>query len=129
VETAEYFSRTVGQKTQLVPRRTWQKKRFALIATGTSDTTQEHARALLTADEVRRIGTDEALVITGNRKPLLVRKYRYTLPPQPGAASGLGPARSTLLAAPPPAAPAATNEETPVEPARKPALPPPCPKS
>jgi len=96
VETAEYFSRAVGQATQLIPRRTYQKKRFALIAMGTSDTTGESPRALLTADEVRRIGSEEALVIAGNRKPLLVHKFRYTLAPVPAAAPGLGPARSTL---------------------------------
>ena len=28
VETAQYFSRSLGEKTQVSPRRTWQKKRF-----------------------------------------------------------------------------------------------------
>jgi len=98
VETAEYFSRAVGQKTQLIPRRTYQKKRFAVFALSTSDTAQESPRALLTGDEVRRIGTNEALVITGNRKPLLVHKYRYTLSPQPSLASPLGPARTLPVA-------------------------------
>jgi len=123
VETAEYFSRAVGQKTQLIPRRTWQKKRFALFALSTSDTNQESPRALLTGDEVRRIGTNEALVITGNRKPLLVHKYRYTLSPQPCLASGLGPARTL------PVASAAAEEAQIPEPATagRPPLPPPLP--
>ena len=124
VETAEYFSRAVGLKTQLIPRRTWQKKRFALFALSTSDTAQESPRALLTGDEVRRIGTNAALVITGNRKPLLVHKYRYTLSPQPSLASGLGPARTLL-----PVAFAAAEEAAIPEPATagRPPLPPPLP--
>ena len=123
VETAEYFSRAVGQTTQLIPRRTYQKKRFAPFALSTSDTTGESPRALLTGDEVRRIGTDQALVITGNRKPLLVHKYRYTLPPQPSLASPLGPARTL------PVASAAAEEAAMPEPATagRPPLPPPLP--
>lgn len=62
-------------------------------------------------------------MITGNRKPLLVHKYRYTLSPQPSLASGLGPARTL------PVASAAAEEAQIPEPAAagSPSLPPPLP--
>jgi len=78
VETAQYFSRSLGEKTQASPRRTWQKRRFSLFSTGTSDTTQEHSRWLMTPDEIRRLGDRELLVITGNRRPMKIEKTRYT---------------------------------------------------
>lgn len=100
VETADYFSRTLGEGTAIVPRRTWQKKRFALVSATTSDTTMEHARPLMTADEVRRIGSDKALVITGNRRPMLLERINYAKAPKMALASPLGPARSLSVELP-----------------------------
>ena len=37
VETADFFSRTLGEGSVVLPRRTWQKNRFALVALTTSD--------------------------------------------------------------------------------------------
>ena len=90
VETAHYFSRSLGEKTQASPRRTWQKKRFALFASSVSDTAQQHARALLSADEIRRIGTQETVVITGNRRPLRIEKTFYTTPSCAALTTSLG---------------------------------------
>ena len=36
---------------------------------------QKHARRLLTADEVRRIGDHEQVMITTNRRPVLMRGW------------------------------------------------------
>ncbi len=92
VETADYFSRTLGEETMQIPKRTWQKKRFALISMNTSDTTHEHARRLLTPDEVRRIGSDKAIVIVGNRRPMLLERIKYIDPPKTAKTTSLGPA-------------------------------------
>lgn len=130
VETADYFSRTLGEGTAIVPRRTWQKKRFALVSTTTSDTTMEHARPLLTADEVRRIGSDKALVIAGNRRPLLLDRIVYTEAPKMASTTPLGPARTlpvelpTLTGAPvvssePPPLPSEFKSDRPRKSARK----------
>ena len=55
---------------------------------------------LLTADEVRRIGEGEALVITGNRRPLLIDKYRYLAAmPRAALAGALGEARALEMPA------------------------------
>jgi type IV secretion system protein VirD4 len=92
VETAQYFSRSLGEKTQSSPRRTWQKRRFSLFATGTSDTVQEHSRSLMTPDEIRRLGTDEVLVITGNRRPMRIEKTDYAASPCAAVTTPLGEA-------------------------------------
>ncbi len=116
VETAQYFSRSLGEKTQSSPRRTWQKRRFALFATGTSDTMQQHSRLLMTPDEIRRIGTDEVLVITGNRRPMRIEKTGYTAAPRTAQTTPLGEALSLEIEF----APSASSKPPP-------SLPPPLP--
>ncbi len=115
VETAQYFSRSLGEKTQVSPRRTWQKRRFSLFANGMSDTVQEHSRWLMTPDEVRRIRTDEILVLTGNRRPMKIEKTSYNEMPLAARATPLGEA----LTLPIEFAPPATAKE------RTPSFPPP----
>ena len=104
VETATYFSRSLGEATLSVYRPSWSRRRFALFASSVSVSDQEHARLLLTADEVRRIGEEQALVITGNRRPLLINKSWYHNLPNPqkgssGVPGGLGEARCSSAAA------------------------------
>ena len=89
VDTSEYFSRSLGPKTETTPRRSFQRRRFAFFAGSVSDTIQEFARPLLTVDEIRRIPTTRALVITGNRRPLLIDKYHYALAPQTATTTAL----------------------------------------
>ena len=97
VETADYFSRTLGQGTIARKMRSWQRRRFAWFASTTSDTLQEHGRLLLTADEVRRLSEREMLVITGNTKPMLVQKIRYDTPPRTAATRRLGKSQSASV--------------------------------
>ena len=97
VETAQYFSRSLGEKTQVSPRRTWQKKRWSLFATGMSDTMQEHSRWLMTPDEVRRIGTGELLILTGNRRPLRIEKTVYEAIACAAPTTPLGEARAVPI--------------------------------
>ena len=92
VETAHYLSRTLGEATVGVRRPSWSRKRFALFASSVSVSDQEHARSLMTPDEIRRIGEGQALVITGNRRPLLIDKYRYEASPKRVDGGGLGKA-------------------------------------
>lgn len=100
VETAHYFSRTLGEGTISGPKRTWQKKRFALVAMNTTDSVSEHARLLMTPDELRRIPSDKALVIAGNRRPLLLERVVYSDPPRTATASPLGSARTLPIVLP-----------------------------
>lgn len=97
VETAQYFSRSLGEKTQASPRRTWQKKRFSLFATGSSSTIQEHSRWLMTPDEIRRIETNEVLVISGNRRPMRIEKTVYQGVSNTASTTPLGEALSLQI--------------------------------
>ncbi len=103
VETAQYFSRSLGEKTQVSPRRTWQKKRWSLFANGMSDTVQEHSRWLMTPDEVRRIRIDEMLVLTGNRRPMKLQKTSYSEMPLTARATPLREALTLPIEFAPPA--------------------------
>ena len=47
----------------------------------------EHGRPLLTPDEVRRLPRDEAIVIVGNKRPLLLKKLYYNEEPCEAEAS------------------------------------------
>jgi type IV secretion system protein VirD4 len=103
VDSAEYFSRALGEATRVTRKRARHRRWLNPHPASTTDSSGEHKRALLTADEVRRIGTDEAIVITGNRRPLLLPKFFYDAPPNPAATSPLGQASAALplsLAAP-----------------------------
>lgn len=77
VDTATYFSRSLGEASVSRRQVSWNRRRFALLASSSSVSHPEHARRLLTPDEVRRIGEKDALVITGNRRPFLLQKYWY----------------------------------------------------
>ena len=114
VETAQYFSRSLGEKTQVSPRRTWQKKRWSLFAIGMSDTVQEHSRWLMTPDEVRRIGTGEMLILTGNRRPLRIEKTVYEATSSPAPITPLGEARAMPIEFATPAAAKSLPEPPPL---------------
>lgn len=73
VDSAEYFSRSLGDETARVAKTS----RHGLLNATYSHSTAEHARRLLTADEVRRIDSDKAIVIVGNRRPMLLEKEFY----------------------------------------------------
>lgn len=94
VDTAEYFSRSIGQATVVTERRS-RTRRFLGILPGTvQEGSQNHARSLLTADEVRRLPKENLLVITGNRLPMQVQRYQYARLPLTARSMGLGEAIS-----------------------------------
>ena len=128
VETAQYFSRSLGEKTQASPRRTWQKRRFSLFATATSDTVQEHSRFLMTPDEIRRLGNDELLVITGNRRPIRIAKTRYIASPFTAPTAPLGEALTLPISFAPPT-PMKCSLPSSSPPPLPPEIPPESPKS
>ena len=102
VETAEYFSRSLGPATVTDPRRSRTRPWLSVFPRTLHDTTQEHGRPLLTPDEVRRLPQDEMLVLTGNRLPMRVTKCRYDRAPRPATAPGLGEALAITLEQPAP---------------------------
>jgi type IV secretion system protein VirD4 len=76
-QTAEYFSRALGEATVRDSRRTFHLSHF-LFPSSETLTRDSHKRQLLTSDEVRRISESEALVLMGNRRPWRLGKVYYS---------------------------------------------------
>lgn len=81
VTTAEYVSRALGVTTVVSKKKARTRRWFLWQPVSATLSTAEHGRALLTPDEVRRIDEDEAIVIVGNRRPILLPKDWYDRPP------------------------------------------------
>lgn len=97
VDTAEYVSRALGQATQVTRRRAWHRRGVVSAPHGSTQSFQEHGRPLLTADEVRRVQADQAIVLTGNRRPLLLEKLVYSQEAEEANAPRLGYPRGLVL--------------------------------
>ena len=87
-QTADYVSRTLGEKTVVHNRNS-----FNVGMTGFSvgSSGAEHRRQLLTADEVMRIGENEAIARTSNKYPMRIYKGYYNEQPR------TAPVTQTLL--------------------------------
>ncbi|RYG32509.1 hypothetical protein EON81_20500, partial [bacterium] len=91
VESADYFSRSLGEATT----KTGKTSRHGLINSTVTLSTDEHSRRLLTSDEVRRIDSDKAVAIVGNRRPMLLDKHFYSGEPRTAKTSTLGRAMAS----------------------------------
>lgn len=90
VEDAKYFERLLGDKTH-------HEQRISVASTGKSgktitDSPNAHRRPLMTADEITRLGSDEMIVRTGNRRPMKLQRVYYDAPPNPARTRALGEA-------------------------------------
>ena len=75
-KTVEYFSKELGEKTikrksDSVNRDSHKKK------TGTSESEQIMARALMTPDELRRMDNDDCIIFEKGLKPIKAKKFWY----------------------------------------------------
>jgi len=77
VKTGTYISQALGEQTIITNKKSRHRRWFLWTPTGATVSRSEHGRSLLTADEVRRIGEDEAIVVVGNRRPMLLQKQHY----------------------------------------------------
>jgi len=102
-DTAEHVSRALGETTV---RQEYQSRRpEGWLVTSYSYGEHHTQRRLLTADEVRRIGDSEALLIIANYRPIRARRAFWNAPPRPAAAGALGPEQTLVVrepVAPPP---------------------------
>ena len=105
-EDASWFGEKLGQTTVLTRRADASRKRGRAMAHDGTDGLSEHARPLLTADEVTCLPEDELLVLAGPRRPFRLRQRRayqdrrlrrlMALPLRDGAAMPVGgPKRAT----------------------------------
>jgi type IV secretion system protein VirD4 len=102
IETARYVSASLGDGTINADRTSTQRLFGVLPSPIVTVSDQHHGRPLLTADEVRRIKTDEAIVITGNHRPMLLNKKYYSTEPNTKSATPT-PLGQALLSIPQPA--------------------------
>ncbi len=93
VQTAEYVSRMLGDATVVVERESTTHAGVFDTVFSKSRSRTEHRRPLLTPDEVMRIGEDEAIIRTGNRRPMRLAKGYYDEPPRTASAGSLGAAK------------------------------------
>ena len=90
LESAELVSRSLGEAT--VEGRS--SSRHGTISPTYGATESEHGRRLLTPDEVRRIPEDRAIVLVGNRRPLMLPKLWHDAPVSVARTTALGEARA-----------------------------------
>jgi type IV secretory pathway TraG/TraD family ATPase VirD4 len=91
-----------------------------LPAAETSWSQHRLARRLLTADEVRRMGHDQCVVVVANQRPVFARRWWWNAAARAAPAFALGPAKAAAL--PPPAKPAPPSTSPPPSTPPKPAL-------
>src|SRR5262249_14678956 len=92
-ESADYISKSLGERTVSQPRVT----RHGILRTTYSRVTEHHSRKLLTRAEVRRIGRHQAIVISGNRRPMMIQKIFYDEPCSTASSSALGQPRAVAV--------------------------------
>jgi type IV secretion system protein VirD4 len=86
-DTAERVSKALGETTITEFRETETER-------GGSSTPVKTQRRLFFADEIRQIDKGEQIIITGNVKPILSRRFFYTEQPNPAPTSALGETRT-----------------------------------
>ena len=80
LKTAEHFSKALGEKT-IIRESTSISKDKDNVKSGLSVSDQIMARPLMTADEIRRLNPDFALILVKGLKPVKAKKYYYFLKP------------------------------------------------
>ncbi|SRR5579885_663840 len=88
--TAKYISDMLGESTIVAKRHGFAFSPSGLISVSRHGT--EHRKMLLTPDEVMRLDETEAIVRTGNRFPMKLRKGYYDEPANTAPTSALGEA-------------------------------------
>jgi type IV secretion system protein VirD4 len=90
--TAKYVSDTLGESTIVAKRHGFAFSPTGLISVSRHGT--EHRKMLLTPDEVMRLSETEAIVRTGNKYPMKLKKGYYDEPANTAPTSALGEAIS-----------------------------------
>lgn len=118
-DSAEMVSRELGDATIMIPRTSYTSGGITSGST-TTFSVMDSKRRLLTPDEIRRLDEDKLLVISTNRRPLMLKRFDYTPSSKPAAIKALGAARAEAFTpmestkpALPPAIPAAEITEMP----------------
>jgi len=77
LETAKTLSEMVGVSTVSREQRSFSGGRFSAVLGRVNEGEQESARALLTPDEVMRLGEEEAIILSSGELPVRGKKIKY----------------------------------------------------
>ncbi len=80
--SAEEVSRALGETT-VMEELTSRRRGEIPFLSKVSFTERQSQRRLLTAEEVRRIGSDQSLLIVSNLPPILAKRQQWTRPKRP----------------------------------------------
>lgn len=89
-DSANYVARALGEGTIAEERKSRSVKGGLLSPPTITKTIDKHRRPLLTADELRRIGEREQVIITTNKRPLRTDRFWYGEEPRTAQAEGCG---------------------------------------
>jgi type IV secretion system protein VirD4 len=92
--SAEFISQSLGDATVYEERVSKSSTGSFLGKVTTTKSKDAHAKRLLTADELRRIGTREQVIITTNMRPMLTKRFWYTTEPRTAKVPRCGEART-----------------------------------
>jgi type IV secretion system protein VirD4 len=77
IKTCEYFSKSLGQKTIKFQSRNVSKDKNEITKQGVSFSEQRQGRDLMTIDELKRLPSDEEIILVRGLKPIKTRKAWY----------------------------------------------------
>lgn len=79
LKTCEYFSKSLGQKTIKFRSKSVNKDKTETEKQGVSFSEQRQARDLMTVDELKRLNTNEEILLVRTLKPIRAKKAWYYL--------------------------------------------------
>lgn len=79
LKTCEYFSKSLGQKTIKYKTKSVSKDKSEREKQGVSISEQRQARELMTVDELKRLNTNEEILLVRTLKPIKAKKAWYYL--------------------------------------------------
>lgn len=77
IKTCEYFSKSLGQKTIKFQSKSISKDKDERTRQGVSFNEQRQGRELMTVDELKRLPSDEEVILVRGLKPIKTRKAWY----------------------------------------------------
>jgi len=96
-DSAELISRELGDTTIMIPRQSHTDGGGMAGQSSRTYSEIDSRRRLMTADEVRRLKDEDLLIISTNRRPLLLQRFNYTAAPQTAISRQLGEERTTVF--------------------------------
>lgn len=75
--TAEWISKILGNRTEIVENRTFQRGFFGALGNSVSISTSESSRALLDIGEVMNFSSDNSIIMLSGTRPIIAKKIAW----------------------------------------------------